>query len=339
MAKGEGNDTEVKLGIGHIASSLLLAAGLLAGACSREHVGQDAGEIRFRVVDDWEEATKVAAPLATDSFGVTAYSGGTATEYFSGAQVDYVSSAWEFSGGKRYWPASGTLDFHAWMPVTKPSYIGTPTYSYANGPGFTCTALPLTSAGQATLPEYVYAYVSNCSKAANGVSGVELEFHRPFASVQIRFATDHEGITLNTITITGVMNNGDYTHAGGWSSQSHSDPENPNNLVLTYNCGLTSGEPPHVLGDYLVVPQNFEPQTIQVTYTPEDRSPVTLTGSIPSLTWEAGRRYVYTFLLKMNFTLTVTDLEAAAPSILTSVYVLDIPDGEYDDYTHLIVFN
>ena len=309
--------------------SLLLAAGLLAGACSRvEAVGQN--EIHFRVTDDWQPASKVVAPLATDSFGVTAYSGGTTSAYFERAQVSYVTSAWEFSDGKHYWPASGTLDFHAWMPVAPPSYIGTPTYTYANGPGFSCSSLPLTSAGQAALQEYVYAYTTDKSKAGSSASGVPLKFLRPFASVQIIFVTDHEGITLNTITLLNVKNNGVYTHAGGWGSHS-----GDGNLVLTYNCTMDSGDVPYVLGDYLVVPQAFTPQNIQVTYTPDGEAPITLTGSIPSLTWATGRRYVYTFLLKTNFRLTVTDLEESVPNVSSDVYVLDLLDGGVMDYSHL----
>ncbi len=326
----------MKLWNGHI-SLLLLAAGLLAGACTREPVGQEAGEIRFRVLNEWQDVTKGASiydggTMSSGSFKAAAYEHGTTNAYISPTTVSWVSSAWEFADGKHYWPASGSLDFHAWMPATPPSYI---EQSYSAGhPGFTCTALPLTSAGQEGLQEYVYAFAADKSKAGSGASGVSLNFQHPFATISFRIAVQHTGITLNNITISGVNNNGSYSHNGGgsgWSSLSSSG-----NFVGSYSLDLDAGVAPYVMGPYLVIPQGFTPQNISVTYTPDGGSAITKSGNIGSLTWVAGHHYQYTFLLKMNFTVTVTDLETAQPNVTTDVTVTDLENGGYQDYTRYI---
>ena len=331
----------MKLGNVHIVL-LLLAAGLLAGACTRvEPVGQEQDEIRFRV-DGWQEATKAGAvpyaggTISSGSFGVTAYSGGTTTPYFANSTVNYVSSAWEFADGKHYWPASGTLDFHAWMPTTKPSYITDPTYSRDPdlGPGFTCRDLPLTSAGQEGLQEYVYAYETGKSKADNGASGVTLAFHRPFTLIEFRLALPHPGMTLNSITITGVKNNGTYTHSGDWTPTGESG-----SFVATYNTVYDSGTSPIVLGQYLVMPQSFGTQHIAVNVTVGGNPATTYEGDITLSSWQAGHSYIYTFLLQTNFIVTVQDLVEVAPNVTTDVSVQDLVNGGTQDYTFLKILN
>ena len=336
---------KMKLGNAHIVL-LLLAAGLLAGACTREPVGQEAGEIRFRVLNEWQDVTKGASiydggTMASGSFKAAAYEHGTTNAYISPTTVSWVSSAWEFADGKHYWPASGSLDFHAWMPATPPSYI---EQSYSAGhPGFTCTALPLTSAGQEGLQEYVYAFAADKSKAGSEASGVSLNFQHPFATISFRIAVQHTGLTLNSITLSrfeneityGVNNNGSYSHNGGgncWSSLSSSG-----DFVGSYSLDLDTGTAPYEMGPYLVIPQTFSPyQRISVRYTPDGEAALTKWANIPSLTWEAGHHYQYTFLLKTNFTVTVTDLETAQPNVTTDVTVTDLENGGYQDYTRYI---
>ena len=314
---------------------LLLVAGLLAGACtSVEPVGQ--GEIRFRV-DGWQEATKVIAPQASDSFGVTAYSGGTTTKYINEVQVDYVSSAWVFSDGKHYWPASGTLDLQAWMPVTLPTYITATSYSASNGPGCTCTGLPLTSAGQEGLQEYVYAYTTGADKASCGASGVSLNFVHPFSMIQFRLTgldtgISLKGITLSTVDNDGVVNyqlrnGGSFNYRQDWTSVSGSGA-----FEGSYN--QTSA--PAELGEYLVVPQafNLNRQHIEVSLDIGGSSTVTYMGDITLPAWAKGHRYIYSFFLKTHFVVMVQDLVEQGSDVTAGVEVEDLENG--GEYT--IVF-
>ena len=324
-------------------SLLLLAAGLLAGACTREPAGQEAGEIRFRVLNEWQDVTKGASiydggTMSSGSFAVEAYAGNTTTAYISPTTVSRVSSAWEFADGKHYWPAEGNLSFHAWMPFDPssydpPSYITDLTYSYADGPGFSCT-LPLTSDDQDLLTEYVYAYAKDRDKSHDGATGVPLNFRHPFATIRFCFAVAHSGIILNRITLGGVKSTGTYTHEGGWTSPGGSGTFEWG----TYDQSLNA---PYQTGDYLVMPQTIGTQTITVTYTdnrdPEHPASVSRTGTISLPRWEAGTHYLYTILLKTNFTVTVTDLETAQPNVTTDVSVTDLENGGYQDYTRYII--
>ena len=268
---------------------MLLAVGLLAaGSCSQLDPGT--GEIRFRVEAGWQSGTKAAmyddGAVSSGSFGVAAYTHGTTTAYISATTVSYAAGAWSFDGGQRYWPASGTLDFHAWMPATRPSYITSPTYAAGN-PGFTCSGLPLTTAGQATIHEYVYAVESNHGKDGGDVS---LAFQRPFAKV--RFQMDGSpGVTIHSITIENVYNNGVYTHVSGWTSTGSAG-----NLVLQLNdTHYDEGTGVVAVGDpMLVKPQTLGTQTIVVDYT-LDGGPCTQKSFPVSIaSWAAGHGYTYT---------------------------------------------
>jgi len=267
---------------------MLLAAGLLAGACSLLDPGT--GEIRFQVEDAWQSGTKAslygAGSVATGSFGVAAYTHGTTTAYIAGSTVSYAAGAWSFDDGRRYWPASGTLDFHAWMPVSRPAYITSPTYTAGN-PGFTCTNLPLTSAGQAAIHEYIYAVKTNHGKDHGEVT---LAFQRPLA--QIRFQmSGSPGVTLHSITVKNVYNNGVYTHASGWTNTGSAGD-------LVFNLGSTHyDEGVSVIAlatPLLVKPQAIGTQQIEVDYTLDGGPRTQKTFSVSIVSWAAGYGYTYT---------------------------------------------
>ncbi|MBQ4389967.1 MAG: fimbrillin family protein [Bacteroidales bacterium] len=277
---------------------LLLAAGLLAGSCTQ--MERESEEIRFRV-EGWREAVKAASlygggSLSAGRFKLDAYNHGATSVYISGAELNYSTGAWEWTDGPCYWPLSGALDFYAQMPVTLPSYISDFTYALPAGPGFSCTGLPLTSATQDGLQEYVYAYEANCSKAGGEVV---LSFRHPFVVISMALADTYRDITLNSVTFRSVKNSGTYTHAGGWSGQSGSG-----DLVLSFNRSCASALPSNV---FLVLPQVFSGgrQIVVVNYTKGGvASSRELMVSLAS--WDAGKHYTY-------------NINLAAPEVLTAV--------------------
>ena len=125
-----------------------------------------------------------AALQAQGSFTCTIYSANTTTKNTSEItqnpdQVNWNASTWVFAHGPYHWPASGDLDFFAYMPATPPSYITAgPTYTTPRQPQFTCT-LPMTSEGQGNdLKEFIYALTTEQNKT-NAAAGVNLTFKRP----------------------------------------------------------------------------------------------------------------------------------------------------------------
>ena len=242
--------------------TLTLAASLLA-ACSKddgkssEQAGvEEDSEIRLNA-DVWQmiEGTRATmydgGTLTSGSFTAAAYVDNTTTPYINPVQVDWSVSQWVWSDGKHYWPASGNLDFFAYMPATAPGYITGPTYSIVEShpqASFTCT-LPMTydattpdAAQGSDLHEFVWGITVGQNKAGQGASGVTMKLRRPFARLRFQLAASHPDIQINSITFkklkyggTCTLNNTDiadtyYYTKSAWSSLT---PEGTSNLVMT----------------------------------------------------------------------------------------------------------
>ena len=247
-----------------------------------------------------------AALQAQGSFTCTIYSANTTTNNTSEIttnpdQVNWNASTWVFAHGPYHWPASGDLDFFAYMPATPPSYItdnsdeeSKVTYE-ARNPQFKCKNLPMTNAGQDGIYEFIYGLVTDQNKD-NAGSGVTMIFQHPFTRIKLQFSASQENIRINTITLKSIKNNGSYAHNSGWTPSG-----DPTNLVLTLNHDYTANDE---IGTYLMIPQGWT-GGIDVNAT-WDVWGVTknhdVSTTLSSITWQAGYSYTYTF------TITETDL-------------------------------
>ena len=306
----------------HIKLVLLLAAGLLAG-CVRENppTPETQEEIRLdasvwqmmqgapsRRVSTYDNPT---ALQTEGSFTAAAYEANSTTAYINLVAVnwDVDSEKWLFSDGKHYWPASGALDFFAYMPATPPSYIADLTYSATETPSvthnvsFACTDLPMTNAGQSSsLKEFVYAMTLDQDKAGTNTSAqptagkVALTFQHPFAKVVLQLsASQPKDVTISTITFKSIQNNGTYTHNGGWTPSGVTG-----DFVVTLNQDFIVTGAAQALGApaYLMVPQAWT-GTIELGATWKEwgeEKTETLTASVPT-TWAPGYSYTYSFTI------------------------------------------
>lgn len=286
---------------------LLLAAVILLSGCSNDDgtAAADDGAIRFKT-DVWQvmEGTRTAtfdnaAALQTEgSFTCAVYQAGTTTPYITSTAVDWAgdpTNKWQFSDGKHYWPATGSLDFFAYMPATKPAYISAITYAVTAGespvpaPSFTCTALPISDTGQASTKEFVYALTRGQSKAAQGATGVALTFKHPFARINLQWsAADYTGITINSITFKNIKNNGTCTIDGSTGNPSWETSGSADFTAAAMG------------GPFLVVPQTFTGGnvTIEVNATKEGDTE-TFTATVATA-WAAGYSYTYSFTLNFK---------------------------------------
>ena len=303
---------------------MLLTVGLLA-ACSTDDDGTDNGggatEIRLNA-DCWQvmKGTRAATfdnatqlQDETGGFMCCVYDYGTTTPYFDAVSVIYDNEedAWKFQDGKHYWPATGALDFFAYMPATVPSYItdvsdvaGQVTYASGN-PQFKCVSLPVTNAGQDGIKEFIYALTTNQDKAHEGATGVALNFMHPFARINLKLSANQvKDVTINSITFKSVKNNGTYTHTGTpdrWALTGSAT-----NIVVTLNEDYTVTKEEQLLyAPCLVIPQDWT-GAIEVSATwkewGEDVSE-TLTATVPTA-WLAGYSYDYVFTIS-KYDLTV----------------------------------
>lgn len=286
----------------------------LLAACSSDdeqlgNGGETQQEIRIKVgASNYVEVTRATTyePGSTlESMMLGANMQGSSTVYFDPELVTCTSNVWSFDGGKRYWPMSSTsaLDFYAYMPATLPNYISDVAYD-GSVMSFTCTGLPVTAAAQgSSMKEFVCAVTKDVAQSTSSGT-VSLAMQHPFARIRLRWAEgyDHSDITVNSITLKNIKNNGTVTFNGSISTTTWTPTGDATNFVATapaldnYAASLTS---------YLVVPQTFAGEIeVNATWKEWDHDVNhTVSTTLASRVWEAGKSYTY------DFTITQTDLK------------------------------
>ena len=329
--------------IWHI-GSFLLAAGLLAG-CSADPLDDEGllpQEIKVQVGSaPSTDATRASiinddTDLQTKDIRIETYYHGTTTPHISEAKLHYGSSSWGFVNGSGdaisyFWPIEGSvlapsgtgtsLDFVGYAPYTAPSYIGNISYSVANGLSFQCTTLPVTSAGQASLDEFMYAIVPNqtlssdngAPKAGSNVGKVALDLQHPFSKISLQLKTSHRAIyNLKSITFKGIKNNGTFTHGDSpqWVlSGSNTNLEITLNQGISQDADFTSAQVSSMRLPLIVLPQSLSTAgqiEVKLTWNSGD-SESTYTFDNPVSNWESGKSYNYTLDLlgEIKFTVSV----------------------------------
>ena len=237
-----------------------------------------------------------AAIQAEGSFTCTAYNAGTTTvnttdSNVNGSQIDWNagSTSWVFHDGQHhYWPIEGSLDFFAYMPKagSLPSYFTAgPTYTSATNMQFSVNFTDKNNTGQAGLKEFIWAVAPGQTSAAQGATGVTMNFKHPFAKIIFRVGNDpKDGIAVNSITMDALKTSGTCTFDGTdhtWSGQTGSE-----NLV-------GKADTP-----YLLIPYNYASGlhiTVNATWSAFD---VTETKgadiAAANCNFQAGNSYVFT---------------------------------------------
>ncbi|MBR1840373.1 MAG: fimbrillin family protein [Prevotella sp.] len=255
------------------------------------------------------------------SFTCIAYNATTTTPYFDATKVTWVGaeSKWKFANDFiHYWPGISHLDFFAYMPATKPSYISSITYGTARQPQFTCD-IP---ADQSSIKEFVCAIATDKNKE-NSPSGVSMQFKHPFAILKFKLdPASGTGVTINWVRIEEDDNEGHGIKTGGtctidgivanWSSRHAYE-------VFTWSSltGDTYIEAPGDDSPYLVIPNDYSATKMRIsvnaTWTNSlSTTTLTKTATVQNVTkggkklmnWEPG--YSYLFTLKLTDILEVS---------------------------------
>lgn len=306
----------------------LLAATLLAACSNDDTAGNmpDGSQKEIRLTADcWQVMTRATTydsntALQDGTFACYAYQHDGTTQYISGSTVSYSDSQWLFDDGKHYWPATGALDFFAYMPasltntyctIDPTAYDAeTNTDGYSAGTArITCTNLPvnINNASDAT-QELILAYTADQDKTGTNTSAqptaghVALTFKHPFARVIFKLSEESgTDVTINKITVTAadgtavVKNNGTCTFNG--TTATWTPTGDAANLVV-------SGSPAtHDTRAYLVIPQTFSTNlkfTADVTWNEwlEVRRDISATVTVDS--WAPGTSYTYSITLNKN---------------------------------------
>lgn len=326
--------------------ALLMAFASLFSGCSSDDStpSEAANEIRvnadvWRLMDGTRATTfdNDAAIQGEGAFTCTMYDANTTTPHFQNQVTQVVWSNddhWEFDNATYRWPVTESLDFFAYMPATKPSYITTIYYAVSGEPAkpapqFICESLPMNNSDQSAIKEFIYALTVGQNRADQGASGVTMKFYHPFARIRFQLSPSHPDIKINSITFKGLKTGGTCTfgitqpeppaaqtsiyNTSTWSSLSGSadfvvtltgdaatfnsnDAENPVPIGA-----YTEGE--HTGVDFIMVPQAWAGEIeVSADWSVWGVSGThTVTTSVPT-TWVSGYSYTYTF------TITETDL-------------------------------
>lgn len=246
------------------------------------------------------------------SFTCAVFQANTTTEYISPTAVNWSASQWLFSDGKHYWPASGSLDFFAYMPKagSLPSYITSgPTYTATASPShdvtFTCTLDDnLKNQGNSSVKEFIYALALDQNKAGTNHSAqpnagqVALNFQHPFARIYLKRGTiqkngasvDKNVVWISRVTLKSVNQTGTYSYNNDspqWTSSSSTSFTLDNVNVPTEG-----------FGPYLVVPQTFNSTNnfeVELSYLGNwSLTETQVFSTTVNTTWEPGHSYTYT---------------------------------------------
>lgn len=238
----------------------------------------------------------VAALKTESSFTCTAYNAGTITAYTGPTQVEWTGEKWQYVAGSSHdWPGTSALDFFAYMPAEKPTYISSISYGTARQPQFVCT-LPI---DQSSTKEFICALATDKTKA-NSPSGVSMEFKHVFAKLIFKLDNpDTDGITINSVKITqndsevGVYTSGTCTFNG--TTPTWTDKGTSAAIIAKVD------EP------YLVIPHDYSATnmkiTVDATWTKWNKvEHVIKTATINKkntanedlMVWEAGYSYLFT---------------------------------------------
>jgi len=262
-----------------------------------------------------------AAIQTEGHFTCTVYQANNTTPYINTTTVDWngdPTNKWLFSDGKHYWPASGSLDFFAYMPATKPSYISSITYN-ARSPQFFCENLPMTynsdspTEGQGSgLQEFVWGVTIGQNKANQGASGVTMKFRHPFARIKFQLSASHPDIQINSITFknlktggTCTMNNTGIADTYYYTTSVWSSPTGSSNFVMTLSGDAATFNnnpisPLKQIGvDLIMIPQAWAGEIeVNASWTEwgEAKDNQTLTATVPT-NWQSGYSYTYTFTI------------------------------------------
>ena len=221
------------------------------------------------------------------SFTCTAYNATTTTAFIEPTQVEWTGSMWQFAQN-RYWPGASALDFFAYMPAEKPTYISSISYPSARSAQFVCN---LPSEQPNTVKEFICALATDKTKA-NSPSGVSMQFKHHFAKLMFKLdPASGSNVKINSVKIDGIKMSGTCSFNGTTSTWT---PEGDNTDVMATAIDSTT--------PYLVIPNTYAigAVTITVNATWTSISGVTTNKTATNnktLTWQPGYSYLFTLTL------------------------------------------
>ena len=227
--------------------------------------------------------------LKNDGFKVYAYlEGNTGNNTTFDRVVTYNSTqnVWSYEG-LQYWIPETSYWFKAFYPST----LTAGTYNISNttsAQNYTITGLDITKQEDVMVASASTSVPTGALSPATG-SVVYLQFQHIMSNVTIKVKSQVDGVTIQKITLGGVATNATY-NGSVWNSS--------NTTSIVYNTPTTLIKGADYVdvtsGGILVIPEQATNKQLTVVANK------TYNVTIPAGTWESGKKYTYTLLIKQD---------------------------------------
>lgn len=275
---------------------LSIAGALLLTACADQQSREpqlDTAAIGFATSVTRSATGPVSGFAAGDGFDVWAQmvmtdAGGSPLTVFTEEPVSTTDgSAWSYVNTK-FWEVAD-YTFAAIFPAEVNG--ASVTFGTAGNPVFSIANYNATA-------NYDLMTASRTVSYRGTASPVQLQFEHLLSRVSIAGRAENGNVTINSITLTGVGESGNYDSASGWSGLATGNGFTASNIQL-------NGTTADVIGNKLMIPQPVGGMEVSVNYKPDGASAsLSATYELPVTefvsSWEPGRSYRYTFVVYGN---------------------------------------
>lgn len=271
----------------------MLAVGV---ACSTDDVPQEplgTYPILFRCEDETRAGSNIES-LKTDGFKVYAYFEGNNQKSNFEKTVKYYKAEedtfyWNFEEGVEYWLPGATY----WFKAVYPKTIGSVEYASQSSPILKIKDFDINSQTDLLVAEAGPLTVDPVLGAPESGSVVSLQFKHLLANVSVMVKSEISDVKVKTITFANVANKGNLNE-NGWSSNEETTLTKSKEVSLIKDADFVDVTD----GGFLVIPQDIDgsKQKLYIETSHKIYNDIT----IPKITWESGKRYAYTLIIKQE---------------------------------------
>ena len=274
---------------GLVACAAMLVAGLVS--CQQEEIPQS---LQYPILFGYSDTRAVADldDLKGKGFKVYAYfKGNTGNSATFEKEVTYNKDAnvWGYEGPE-YWIPGATY----WFKAVYPKTIGSVEYASQSSPiTLKIEDFDISSQTDLLVAEAGPLTVDPDLGAPGSGSVVSLQFKHLLANVSVMVKSEISDVKVKTITFANVANKGNL-NGNGWSSNEETTLTKSKEVSLVKDADFVDVTD----GGFLVIPQGIDgsKQKLYIETSHKTYNDIT----IPKITWESGKRYAYTLIIKQE---------------------------------------
>ena len=267
-------------------------------ACNNDDVPQEpmgTYPILFRCMDE-TRATATVESMQNDDNGFDVYAFFTnnainASQSFN-KNVKYTNGSWTYqhnNQGLEYWIPGAKYYFKAVYPTTIDYAVDNSTTTQP----LTITEYNITSQDDILVAEAGPLTVDPVVGAPGSGSVVSLQFKHLLANVSVMVKSEISNVKVKTIAFANIANKGNL-NGNDWSSNEETTLTKSMEVSLDKDADFEDVTD----GGFLVIPQGIDgsKQKLYIETSHKTYNDIT----IPKITWESGKRYAYTLIIKQE---------------------------------------